>query len=92
MATDYRSRLVRWINRRADEPVRNMKLFTSGGLIFVAGMMGLVMAERFLAAGSLNQEIVAALSLLVAGGGALRALYGYLAMGLFKLLQYFFTD
>lgn len=86
-----RTRLKVWVQKRADEPVRNMRLFTSGSMIFIAGMMCIVLAERLMVP-SLQQELLAAAGVLIGVIGALRALYGYLAIGLFKLLQYFFSD
>lgn len=80
-----------WIHGRADNPVRNMKLFTSGCMLVILGLMLILLAERLLEP-SVGQELFAALGLIVAFVGGCRALYGYLSMGLFKLLEYFLSD
>lgn len=80
-----------WVRRRSAQPVYNMALFTSGSLWAIGGLMLIIFAERLFAP-SIGRELLAALGLVVAVGGGLRALYGYLAIGLFKLLEYFFSD
>ena len=86
-----RQSIKHWIQRRAADPVRNMALFTSGAMILIAGLMIIMLAERLLDP-SLVQELCAALGVLVAAAGSFRALYGYLSMGLVKLLEYFISD
>ncbi|MCH8552239.1 MAG: hypothetical protein LAT62_09905 [Natronospirillum sp.] len=91
MAESRRQRLARWIKHRAEEPQRNMALFTSGCLILMGGLFVIIMAELLLEP-SLTQEIAAGSGVLLAAGGGIRALYGYLSIGLFKLLKYFLSD
>ncbi len=91
MNPEQRQRLAAWISQRADEPVRNMALFTSGCLVLMGGLFIIVLAELLMSP-SLAQELMAAAGLLIAVIGALRALYGYLSIGLFKLLKYFLSD
>lgn len=91
MKAPRKAALINWIRRREAEPVRNMKLFTSGSMLLIAGLMCIILAER-LVAPSLAQELLAAAGVLLAIIGAVRAFYGYLAIGVFKLLKYFFSD
>ncbi|TGG90746.1 hypothetical protein E4656_17580 [Natronospirillum operosum] len=84
-------RLRDWLRRQASQAARHWSLFTSGSLLLMGGLFLIIMSERLLTP-SLQQELVAALGVLIAAIGALRAIYGYLCIGLFKLLKYFLSD
>ncbi|WLD57181.1 hypothetical protein NFC81_10670 [Salinispirillum sp. LH 10-3-1] len=91
MATNFRKRLADWITARADAQVENLALFTSGGMIFAVGALVIIFSERQLVP-SMQQEIVAGIGVFIAVIGLARALWGYLGIGLFRILKYFISD
>ncbi len=83
----WRTKLLGWLRHQTESPVRALKRFTTGGFLFAAGMMVLLLAARLMPAG-LAQEWVVLFGLAVTLLGGLYALSGYLAISLFRILRY----
>ncbi len=64
-----------------------MKRFTTGGFVFCAGLMVILLADALLAP-SLQQELTTLLGLLLMGLGSFFALMGYLAISLLRILLF----
>lgn len=79
--------LVGWLRRRTESPRQALKQFTTGGFIFCAGMMVVVLTDKLIAP-SLMQEAVSLFGLALIFAGGLYALGGYLALSLFRVLLY----
>lgn len=62
-----------------------MRLFTTGGFLFAAGLMAVLLSDQLLEP-SLGQEWVALIGLLVFSVGIVAALWGYLGISVFKVL------
>lgn len=86
-----RQRFIAWVHHKADAQMENMQLFTTGGMIFAVGMLVILLAERQWAP-SLQQELVAAIGVIISGVGILRALWGYLGIGVFRILKHLLPD
>ena len=86
-----RQRVIAWVHQKADAQVENMQLFTTGGMIFAVGMLVILLAERQWSP-SVQQELVAAVGVFIAAVGLTRALWGYLGIGLFRILKHLLPD
>lgn len=91
MTSNFRKRFADWVRARADAQVENLALFTSGGMIFAVGALVIIFSERQLVP-SMQQEVVAGIGVMIAVVGLTRALWGYLGIGLFRILKYFLSD
>lgn len=82
-----RKKLAAWFERQASQPRKSLQQFTTGGFVFSLGLMGLLFTNVYWQ-DSVTFEWIAlfALSLIITGG--LYALWGYLAISLFKILAY----
>jgi hypothetical protein len=67
--------------------VAALKRFTTGGFIFCAGIMMVLLSDRLMIPG-LQQEIVTFLGLVLIGSGIIIAVTGYLAISLFRILLF----
>ena len=68
-----------------------MKQFTTGGFAIVAGMMVILLADRYFVA-SLEQEWVSLFGLIIVAIGVMTALWGYLSISLFKVISILLED
>ncbi|WP_108124614.1 hypothetical protein [Saccharospirillum mangrovi] len=82
-----RTVLVGWLRRQTESPRRSLKQFTTGGFIFCAGMMIVVLTNSLVAPG-LNQEVISLIGLVFIYAGGLYALVGYLALSVFRVLLF----
>ncbi|MEX2365443.1 MAG: hypothetical protein WD601_02475 [Pseudohongiellaceae bacterium] len=82
-----RTQWYHWLQARTPEPEVALKHFTTGGFVFCAGLMVILLADAMLAP-SLEQEITTLLGLLLMGLGAFFALMGYLAISLLRILLF----
>lgn len=80
-----RQPLVDWLKKQTDDDRQSIAGFTSGGFIFSAGMMTIILADRLMLP-SLRQEWVTLIGLILVFLGAARALWGYLRISLFKIM------
>lgn len=83
----WRNKMLDWLRRQTASPTRALKRFTTGGFVFSAGMMMILLAHQLMDPG-IGQElaVLAGLCILVAGG--IYTLSGYLAISLFRILRY----
>lgn len=83
----WRKSTVNWLRRQTASPARALKRFTTGGFVFSAGMMLILLANQLMNPG-IGQElaVLAGLCILVTGG--IYTLSGYLAISLFRILLY----
>lgn len=82
-----RTQCYHWLKDRTPEPDVALKRFTTGGFVFCAGLMVILLADAMLAP-SLQQELTTLLGLSLTGLGALIALAGYLAISLLRILLF----
>lgn len=80
-----RQQLVHWLRQQTQDDRESIAGFTGGGFIFAAGMMIIILADRLMLP-SLRQEWVTLTGLILVILGAVRALWGYLHVSLFKIL------
>ncbi|WP_394169640.1 hypothetical protein [Saccharospirillum alexandrii] len=72
---------------RTPEPEVALKRFTTGGFVFCAGLMVILLADAMLTP-TLQQELTTLLGLLLMGLGSFFALMGYLAISLLPILLF----
>ncbi|MEJ2043242.1 MAG: hypothetical protein P8X74_21565 [Reinekea sp.] len=77
-------KLIQWLKQRTADPRKSLAQFTRGGFIFAFGMMTVLLVNKLITPGII-QEIAALLGLLLTITGGLLALWGYLSISLFKL-------
>lgn len=79
--------VINWLKKRTEDPRKALSTFTTGGFIFAGGFLTMLMSDQLITP-SLVQEIIALIGLIAASAGALYALWGYLAISLFKIILY----
>ncbi|WP_037337409.1 hypothetical protein [Saccharospirillum impatiens] len=82
-----RTQWYHWLKARTPEPGTALKRFTTGGFVFCAGLMVILLADALLTP-SLQQEITTLLGLLLVALGSFVALMGYLAISLLRILLF----
>ena len=85
------SKLVQWLQKRADNPQQNLLLLGIGFVVFFAGILLLGIAEYALKS-SLAQEILALLGLIIIGVGIILAAIGYLSLSVLRVLRFMMKD
>ena len=82
---NIRNNITSWLEKHTQNGPRAIQQFTTGGFIFAAGMMIIVLADKLLISG-LKQELISFIGLTLVIIGSALALWGYLGMSLFKVL------
>lgn len=82
-----RKKLAAWFERQASQPRKSLQQFTTGGFVFSIGAMMLLVVNQNWNS-SLAFEWIALLAVTLIASGAVYALWGYLAISLFKILAY----
>ena len=84
-----RDNVYAWLARQTKDPRIALRKFTTGGFIFIVGMMVLLFIDQRMP-DSLLKDLCALISLLIVSIGALLALWGYLCISVFKILVHLF--
>ncbi|MCV6589786.1 MAG: hypothetical protein OIF57_12245 [Marinobacterium sp.] len=84
-------RLRHTLLARADRPRENFRLMMAGFITFMVGG-ALVAGSGLLLNASLLQELLAAVGLIMMGGGIILAALGYISLSLLRLLRFFIDD
>jgi hypothetical protein len=82
-----RIRLYHWLQAKTQDPAQALKRFTTGGFVFCAGVMAVLLADRLIEP-SLQQEVITLIGTLFIALGSVVALSGYLTLSLFRILLY----
>jgi hypothetical protein len=86
-----KEKLTAWLEKQTKSPRLALQRFTTGGFIFSAGLMLLIIADqRF--PDSLGKELAALLAIILIALGGLIALRGYLALSVYKVLYHLLSS
>ena len=80
-----------WSTAQRTKQKENLARLISGAYVFCAGMMIMVLANRFVEP-SIQQEWLALAGLVIVILGGLRALHGHIGLSIAPVLSYFFRD
>ncbi|MGB0466656.1 MAG: hypothetical protein ACPGF7_03875 [Pontibacterium sp.] len=89
--THKRTRLKRWLIRRADNHRQNLIILLTGFCTFFVGLL-LIAVSEYLLGSSLLQEALALIGLIIVGIGIILAAFGYICLSILRLFRFLSDD